>query len=46
MLTIKYLLEQSEDVIQRLAVKHIDARETIEKLRVLDQERVEPLRMS
>lgn len=39
MLTIKYLLEQSEDAIQRLAVKHIDARETIEKLRVLDEER-------
>lgn len=39
MLTIKYLLEQSEDAIKRLAVKHVNARETIEQLRELDEER-------
>lgn len=39
MLTIKYLLENSEDAIKRLAVKHVDAREVIEKLRGLDEDR-------
>lgn len=39
MLTIKYLLESTEEAIARLAVKNVDARETIEKLRGLDEER-------
>lgn len=39
MLTTKYLLEETEDAIKRLKVKGVDARETIEKIRQLDDER-------
>lgn len=39
MLTIKYLLENSEEAIERLAIKNVDARQVIEKLRLLDEER-------
>lgn len=39
MLTIKYLLENSDEAIERLAIKNVDAREVIEKLRALDEER-------
>lgn len=39
MLTIKYLLENTEEAIERLRVKHVEAREVIEKLRGLDEER-------
>lgn len=39
MLTIKYLLENSEEAIERLAIKNVDARQMIEKLRLLDEER-------
>lgn len=39
MLTIKYLLENSEEAIERLAIKNVDAREVIEKLRASDEER-------
>lgn len=39
MLTIKYLLGNSEDAIKRLKVKHVDAREVIERLGGLDEER-------
>src|SRR6476661_4338910 len=39
MLTLQYLRNQKEDVITRLAVKHFDAREIVEKILVLDAER-------
>ena len=39
MLTIKYLLENSEEAIERLAIKNVDACQVIEKLRSLDEER-------
>lgn len=39
MLTIKYLLENSEDAIKRLRVKHVEATGVIERLRSLDEER-------
>lgn len=39
MLTIKYLLENSEEAIERLAIKNVDACQVIEKLRLLDEER-------
>lgn len=39
MLTIKYLLENTEDAIDRLSVKNVEARKTIERLRQLDEER-------
>ncbi len=39
MLTIKYLLENTEEAIKRLKVKHVEAREVIETLRELDEVR-------
>lgn len=39
MLTIKYLLENTEDAISRLAIKHIDAAPIIEQIRVIDESR-------
>ena len=39
MLTIKFLLENSEDAIKRLAIKHVDAAPVIGKVRTLDEKR-------
>lgn len=39
MLTLKYITENTEDVILRLAKKHFDGREVIEKVVALDKER-------
>lgn len=39
MLTLKYITENTEDVILRLAKKHFDGREVIEKIVSLDKER-------
>lgn len=39
MLTIKYLLDNSEEAIKRLAIKHVDATETIAKIRELDEKK-------
>ena len=39
MLTLKLLRENPEFVIEKLAVKHFDAREIVEKINVLDQNR-------
>ncbi|MDN4754778.1 serine--tRNA ligase [Porphyromonadaceae bacterium W3.11] len=39
MLTTKYLLEETDDAIKRLRIKGVDARETIEKVRELDEKR-------
>ena len=39
MLTLNYIKENTEEVIRRLAKKHFDARESIEKILELDKER-------
>ncbi|MDD7558683.1 MAG: serine--tRNA ligase [Porphyromonas sp.] len=39
MLTIKYLSEHTEEAIRRLAIKNVDARESIEKILALSEER-------
>ena len=39
MLTLKYITENTEDVILRLAKKHFDGKEVIEKVVALDKER-------
>ena len=39
MLTIKYLTEHTEEAIRRLAIKNIDARESVEKILALSDER-------
>ena len=39
MLTLKLLRENPEFVIAKLAVKNFDAREIVEKINVLDQNR-------
>ena len=39
MLTLKLLRENPEFVIEKLAKKHFDAREVIEKINLLDQNR-------
>lgn len=39
MLTTKYLLEQTEEAVRRLAIKNIDARSIIEEIRVIDEKR-------
>ena len=39
MLTLKLLREKPEFVIERLAVKHFDAKETVEKILKADEKR-------
>ncbi len=39
MLTLNYIKENTEEVIRRLAKKHFDARESVEKILELDKER-------
>ena len=39
MLTLKLLRENPEFVIEKLAVKNFDAKEIVEKINVLDQNR-------
>ncbi|MBP5259466.1 MAG: serine--tRNA ligase [Paludibacteraceae bacterium] len=39
MLTLKYITEHTEEAVQRLAKKHFDGREAIEKVVALDKER-------
>jgi len=39
MLTLKYIQENTQEVIDRLAVKRFDAKATIEKILIKDEER-------